>query len=148
MATVIKLSQRSRTESCVVVVTHAAKMFFGLSRGIFQVFFTVSLFSDFGGPCVRSLGWSGCRRHRDDPRSVLRLVPRVPRLVVSCSCVSHLPEDLQPPLTKATEGTGMALAFLALLLVVNLSPGAVESAQVCPQMHGGPKGLVAPPGGI
>ena len=44
---------------------------------------------------------------------------------------------------KAAEGTSEAFAFLTLLLVVNLSPGAIEWAQVGPQVHGGPKMFVA-----
>ena len=37
----------------------------------------------------------------------------------------------------------MAFAFLSFLLVVDLCPGAFDSAEVCPQVHGGSELLVA-----
>ena len=60
------------------------------------------------------------------------LVLGVQSLVIRRARLPHLPEDLQPALTQASQRTGMALAFGAMGPVVGLRPHATFAAEVGP----------------
>ncbi len=78
----------------------------------------------------------------EDPRTVLSLVASVERLVVAASGLPHFPKDFEPALAETAQSAGMALAFVAVSLVVGLSPGALLAAEVGPEMHGGAQGWI------
>ena len=46
-----------------------------------------------------------------------------------------LPQDLQPTLAQAAEGTGVALTLVVFLLVVSLRPRTLGPTQVGPQVN-------------
>ena len=59
-----------------------------------------------------------------------------------------LPQDLQPALPQAAEGTGVALTFVAFLLVISLRPrtfGPTVPAEVSPQVNRVTQDFVARP---
>ena len=78
------------------------------------------------------------------PRAVLDLVLGVKSFVVGGSGLPHLPEDFEPALGQASQGTGMAHAALAFVLIIRLSPGTFFAAEIYPEMHGATQVLIAP----
>lgn len=73
------------------------------------------------------------------------LVTGVDLLVIGLSGLPQFPEDLEPSLAQEADGTGVAFALLAFLLVVDLGPGALLAAAIGPQVHRRPQVPVAGP---
>jgi len=63
--------------------------------------------------------------------------------VVRAPGLEPAPKDFKQTLAEATQGAGVALSFLALLLVINLGPRTNGQAAGGPQMHGVPQHFVA-----
>ena len=76
---------------------------------------------------------------------MLELIACVELGVIAGAGLPHLPKDLEPPLSEATQSACVTPAALAQLLVVYGSPDARLPAQVCPEMNGMPKRLIAMP---
>ena len=65
--------------------------------------------------------------------------------IVNGAVSKHGSDDFQPTMSQATEGTRMALSFVAVGLIERCGPGAVMSAQVRPQMERGSQPVNARP---
>ena len=65
---------------------------------------------------------------------MLGLVAGVPRLVVGRVGLPHLPENLQPALAQATQGTSVRLPLVAVRLIVGLRPGAFVATVIGPEV--------------
>lgn len=76
---------------------------------------------------------------------MFKLVAGVKLWVVGSAGLPHLPKDLQPPLSKATQSACVTPAALAQLLVVYGSPSARLPAQICPKVNRVPQRLIAMP---
>ena len=73
------------------------------------------------------------------------LVAGVQVWIVGRACLPHFPEDLQPSLAQTAQGAGVTLAFVAVRLVVLLSPGNFAPTEVGPEVDGGAQMFVAVP---
>jgi len=65
--------------------------------------------------------------------------------IVPFARLPHLPEDLEPTLAQTAERAGVALTFLAFLVVVCIRPRTCAPAQVGLQVNRVPQNLVAGP---
>ena len=81
---------------------------------------------------VDGLGGGGTVGERDDPGTVSDLVAGVELFVIAAFVLPHLPKYLQPALAQASQGTGVALALPAFLLIVGFGPGAFASTEIGP----------------
>ena len=92
------------------------------------------------------LGFGGLKI--EDPRTVLLLITGVAFTVVRGALLPHGPEDLKPSLAQAAQSGSMGGPASPMGLVVGLSPGAIFSAAIGPQMHGETQMFVTVPAHI
>ena len=76
---------------------------------------------------------------------MLLLVLLMEGLVVDQPVGPQAPEDLQPAFAQTPQGAGVVVAFLAFTRVVGLSPRALFTTAVGPQVHGVPQHHIAGP---
>ena len=99
--------------------------------------------SAMGAARPEPLASRGVRFEREHPGAVRRLVLGVKPFVVGGSRLPHLPEDLQPALTKAAQRHRVGLSFGPMGLVVGLRPCTASTAQIGPQVDRSAQRIVA-----
>src|SRR5207244_7181883 len=55
--------------------------------------------------------------------------------IIGCMGATHRANNLQPAMSQATQGTGMALSFLAVGPIEGRCPSAIVAAQIGPQVQ-------------
>src|SRR5437879_5823087 len=63
--------------------------------------------------------------------------------IISRMGATHRANNLQPAMSQAAQGTGMALSFVAVGSIEGRRPSAIMPAQVGPQVQGGPQRVSA-----
>src|SRR5215475_10466242 len=71
----------------------------------------------------------------EHPRAVFLLIAGMQLGIVRRSVFEHAEEDLEQPLTQASQCAGMAHAFIAFVLVISLTPSAGLAKTIRPQMN-------------
>ena len=56
--------------------------------------------------------------------------------IIALALLPEPPKDLQPPLAQTPQGTGVAVALLPFLLVINLGPWTGPATSVDPEVNG------------
>ena len=68
--------------------------------------------------------------------------------VVGRSIDPHFIDDLKPAVSKTSQGVGMALILLAMMLIVQLGPHAARKTLLGEKMHGMAQVFVTSPPGV
>jgi hypothetical protein len=71
-----------------------------------------------------------------DPGAVLELIAVMELSVVRGLIDPHFVDDFEPAVSKPAQGIGVALVFLAMMLIVNLGPDAAGQTLLRKKVHG------------
>ena len=80
-----------------------------------------------------------------DPGSVLELIAVMELGIVRGSVDPYFVDDFEPAVSEPTQGIGVALVFLAMMLIVNLCPDAARETLLSKKVDGVTEVFVASP---
>ena len=71
-----------------------------------------------------------------DPGAVFELIAVMELGIVRGSIDPHFVDNFQPAVSEPAQGIGVALVFLAMMLIVNLGPDAARETELRKKVHG------------
>ncbi len=79
--------------------------------------------------------WLGLLKLKD-PGAVLELIAVMELGIIRGSIDPHFVDDFEPAVAEPAQGIGVALVLLAMMLIVNLGPGAARETLLSKQVDG------------
>ena len=71
-----------------------------------------------------------------DPGAVLELIAVMKLGIVRSAIEPHFVDDFEPAMSQPVQGVGVALVFLAVLLIINVGPDTRGQTLICKPMEG------------
>lgn len=92
----------------------------------------------FHKSCSHGLRWDFgcCLEFGDYPGAMLEQALLVQRRSIAGPVLPQLPEYLEPPFSQTPQSGSVAHALIAFALIIGLSPRALLTAAISPQVHG------------